>query len=529
MADWTAPRVGDLRVDVLSPQGVELGTIDGVLGGSLDAATAREIRTVGQLDVIGDRNDWLTIRLRPVFVMTSPVVGEYPLGVYLPATPRATHDGTGQAALSVDLYDRSQVLAGDGPLETYTVPVGAPLIGRVRKILTTYGEGPHAIADSTATARAAMTWDGDASWLRIVNDLLDAAGFFALSYDGEGTARAEPYVPAESRPIMWDLTDGAASIRTPELPVTADYFGLYNRVKLVASSSGAEGEMVAVAANQSDGPFSRDQLGRWVTRFESGRDAADQAALQAQADRLLDESRQLAAGATVTHGWLPDVTLNSRVHVGDGPGGVDLTGTVSRQTIPLDPAALVTSHVGTVAAPEDWVDSLTPPEPPAITWAEVTSVSPLQIRRDGDTAPLDAEPGTLTAPVVGDRVAVYRNGTQLIVVGRAGGDNITWDQITGKPSTFPPSAHTHPVTVNGGFFAGSTDVWGVVIIPHGLGATPRGVSVITATTSNTPIDHIADPIIQGVNGAAIIVRVLRRDTNSPLAENPVAMYWTAIP
>lgn len=101
-------------------------------------------------------------------------------------------------------------------------------------------------------------------------------------------------------------------------------------------------------------------------------------------------------------------------------------------------------------------------------------------------------------------------------------------KATHTHSEYAPAAHTHPVTVNGGFFAGSTDAVGVVIIPHGLGATPRGVSVITATTSNTSVDHIADPIIQGVNGAAIIVRVLRRDTNSPLATNPVAMYWTAI-
>lgn len=485
MADWTAPRVGDLRVDVLSPQGVKLGTIDGVIGGSLDAATARQIRTVGQLDVIGDRDDWLTIRLRPVFVMTSPVVGEFPLGVYLPATPRATHDGTGQATLSVDLYDRSQVLAGDGPLDTYTVAAGEFLIARVRAILAAHGEGPHVIEDSYATARSLMTWDAGTSWLRIVNDLLNAAGFFALAYDGEGTARAVPYTAVESRPVAWDFSDGEHAIRSSELAVDADYFDLYNRVRLTASSTGKEPELSAIAANLSDGPFSREQLGRWVTRSETV-DAADLAALQAQADRLLDEATQLTVGVQVRHGWLPGLGLNDRVRAADSADGVDVTGTISRMVVPLDPTGLVTTNVGTVVEPGDWIASLRSPESPPISWAEVTSTSPLRIRRDGDTDPLPAEPGVLTDVSTGDRVAVYRNGAQLIIVGRAGGD--------------PPPVPENHIRINGVDYQATGTMY--LTIPAWTNSDPPvySTTAYTATPYQPPPGYGFEAYLMGSSG-----------------------------
>lgn len=427
---WTGHRDGYLRVDVLTPHGVKIGELAGVdaeSAGEVTRSIHQEIRGTGTVNVTGSRSDWLTIRLRPVFVMTAPVREEFPLGVFLPATPRGTVDGTTAVSYAVDLYDRSKVLAGDSAAETYVVPAGTPIIPHVRSLLEIHGEGLSAITDSPATVRTPMSWDPGTSWLRIINDLLDAAGFFALDYDGYGTARSGPYVKPADRPLQWTFSDGHDSIRTAALDIGADYFDLYNRVRVSAASAGDEMELTAQAENLDVGPFSRQSLGRWVTRTETGVDAANLSALQAYADRLLARSQEITVGATVTHGWLPFLSLNDRVRVLDGPTQTDITGSVSKITIPLDPTDLATAQVGSVTSADDWLTHLhTPPEPP-ITWGVVTATNPLRIRRDGDTLPLPAAPGALADVRVDDRVAVMRSGRQLVVIGKtSGGDNTVW-------------------------------------------------------------------------------------------------------
>lgn len=63
---------------------------------------------------------------------------------------------------------------------------------------------------------------------------------------------------------------------------------------------------------------------------------------------------------------------------------------------------------------------LRPPAPPMETyrWAKVTGTAPIRIQLDGDTAPVDSTPSSLTAVSVGDSVWVQLHGKQLIIIGR---------------------------------------------------------------------------------------------------------------
>jgi hypothetical protein len=59
-----------------------------------------------------------------------------------------------------------------------------------------------------------------------------------------------------------------------------------------------------------------------------------------------------------------------------------------------------------------------PPESGAsFRWGTVTATGPLRVRVDGDTAPVDSTPATLTDCGVGDRVLLLLNRRQLIVLG----------------------------------------------------------------------------------------------------------------
>lgn len=79
----------------------------------------------------------------------------------------------------------------------------------------------------------------------------------------------------------------------------------------------------------------------------------------------------------------------------------------------------------------------------------------------------------------------------------------------------------------GGLRATSTDANGEIYISHGLGVTPRFVTVATATTGNATIDNLAVVKITGIDATFIGVRVYRMNAAGILASSPVQFYWTA--
>ena len=80
----------------------------------------------------------------------------------------------------------------------------------------------HALEDSDATLRSSMTWDPDTPWLRIMNDLLDAAGMFALWADADGLVRTSPYVRPRDRPLVWTFTEGVRAVHEEQLTHNRD-------------------------------------------------------------------------------------------------------------------------------------------------------------------------------------------------------------------------------------------------------------------------------------------------------------------
>lgn len=76
----------------------------------------------------------------------------------------------------------------------------------------------------------------------------------------------------------------------------------------------------------------------------------------------------------------------------------------------------------------------------SLGWAVVTSVAPLRIRREHDTAPLDLTPDAVTGCIVGDRVLCAlvpgrRGASRAIVVLGVAGDGV-WRSYTATLSGF---------------------------------------------------------------------------------------------
>ena len=97
---------------------------------------------------------------------------------------------------------------------------------------------------------------------------------------------------------------------------------------------------------------------------------------------------------------------------------------------------------------------------PSVSAATVTSVVPVRIQVDGQSAPVAASPDTLVPVGPGDRVRVLRYGTTHLILGRINTAGQPWRQAVGLVDvtisndiagtatiTFPPDRFTVPPLV----------------------------------------------------------------------------------
>ncbi|WP_435298543.1 hypothetical protein [Timonella sp. A28] len=324
-------RVTSWHVQLVDNSGALIGLLNEVSGGTLSFSSASTIKTSGTVIVQGGTVDWTKVRLQPVLVINSE---EYPLGIFIPSAPSQTVTSAGSNG-AVELLDRLTVLAEDVTDAWMSLPVGTVVTTAITEIIASTGENPGAITPSTAATRTVMTWEPATPKLRIINDLLDAAGFFSLWCDTDGQYQVTPYASPQDRPIAWVFGTSTREVHSPTYTSEQDLYAIPNRVVAVSSAAGEAEELVAVATNENpESPYSYQSRGRWITHPEQNVETTGQSALLAYAQRRLQELSSATATRVIKHGYLP-LRLNDAV-IFDGKRHV-----VTSMSIPLDPTKLV--------------------------------------------------------------------------------------------------------------------------------------------------------------------------------------------
>lgn len=266
---------------------------------------------------------WGSQRVRPWMRVTDTVTGatlRKNLGVYLPIVP-SRPVGSTPIEYAVRGFDKLEVL-NHSYGASYSLAVGAPILAAVRALIIAAGETAILI-DSTGDAKVQATarvWplDERTFTIHIINDLLDSVGYRGLWCDLDGNYRSEPYTAPSGIAPMW--TYNAQSARTivgKDRVETADYFGVPNRWVFVrddpAGTIPVEGTGIYTVNNLSDGPTSqtaRDRVIPAVIKL----DAADQASLVVQGDRVVERDKrvdrrvELVVGPHPFHGHFDVVT-----------------------------------------------------------------------------------------------------------------------------------------------------------------------------------------------------------------------------
>ena len=338
----TGHRTEIWRVDLLNRDDVVIAPLLGVTGGEFTFNVNAAIRGGGSIEYQGEKIDWVQHRVQPWYRAEAPGAEpvEWPLGVFLVATPSTEYSDTGRAT-TLELYDKTLILDQDKFPSTYQVQAGTNIIEAVRALLEDAGQTRMALVETEQTLATSMVWEPGTSRLRVINDLLEAANYFSIWADGRGIYRAGPYQAPADRGESWGFQDDSASIYSAEFTHDYDTFEVPNRVVVVGQSDGEEDSEtpVAVAEDVKGGPFSKETVGRWITRYEEGQDAADQATLEGIAQRFLQEGQQVGSTYHIKHAPVP-LELQDAVRFRRSTEGLDFGATVQTISYSMDPGAL---------------------------------------------------------------------------------------------------------------------------------------------------------------------------------------------
>lgn len=335
----TTNRVARYVYELLDANMAPLGTFDGVRGSSLTETANATLKRGGNMAVtdVGQLIDWPTARIKASYEVDG--YGSWGIGVYLPSMPNESWSGDVRR-WDVQVLDVATVLAEDRLPTEYEVAAGENIVEAVRTLIEDAGENAGALTESDKTLAATRVWEAGSSRIEIINDLLDAANYFALFTDGDGNFRAEPYVRPSSRPERWAFIDGETCIYRPDLSRSRDQYAIPNRVIVTTRGTGDTAGLVAVADNTDpDSPWSQTSLGRVKAAEVIEVDAADQTTLDAIAQRRLIELT--TPTSTIVIDAMPvAVSVNDAVRFRRVPMGVDGLHVVSKIEYPSSPTGL---------------------------------------------------------------------------------------------------------------------------------------------------------------------------------------------
>ncbi len=186
------------------------------------------------------------------------------------------------------LCDLTVIVRDAKPASTLTFNTSTPIRDLVLGVIDQTGLVKATMVDTPDRLRSPLVFPPETSYLKIVNTLLDSAGFFALYAGTDGILKAEKYLPPSMRPIRYHFDPSVEAKHLPE-KTWEEQIVKPNEIVCVSTSTSSAPGLIAVARNQlPDSPYSFQNQGRWVTETHTGVEASSQNVLQEHANRRLD-------------------------------------------------------------------------------------------------------------------------------------------------------------------------------------------------------------------------------------------------
>lgn len=335
----TGHRVESSRVELLDYRDTVIGDVTGVAACTLEWNAEAPITATGTIDLVGGSEiDFSSNRVRPYKIVDGV---EYPLGVFVMASPGLAYRATGTAR-DVSLIDKLTVVRDDRITATLEVPAGENIVAAARAQVLATGEKRVVATQSPKTLTTSMVWDPGTSRLQVVNDLLAAADYWSLSTDNMGQFVIAPYTAPADRPIDWEFKEGDEAIHSPEWTFELPLWEATNHVTVISQEQPNGGVWRATARDDNpDSPTSTVRMRRTLNPIvEEGVEAVSYQDLLAKARRKLVENSNVVGVISVAHAFVP---LWPRSGVEFTSQGFTARATVATMKVDLKPGTLVES------------------------------------------------------------------------------------------------------------------------------------------------------------------------------------------
>ncbi|MBB4071631.1 hypothetical protein [Canibacter oris] len=302
-----------------------------VKGGSIEVAAQSRLCVTGNLTLVDPQDiNWLKHRVRVTYDPGVPGVDSWPVATMLFTSPKQTVTETG-SSYEVALLSLLAILDEDTVETTYSLPADTNIINTVRALVAETGE-PVDATPSDLALRNPLVWDAGTPKLTIINELLAAAGYWALHVNGAGVFQITPYTSPQHRQPVFTFKPGAAAIHTPEYEREQNLTAVPNKYLVVSDGNDQTPAIVGIAENQDPAsPYSYQNRGRWITAVETTEVASQDAANQLAQRRLLARMTPTAK-ITASHAILP---LNPNDAIGFETGGKTIKATIRSLTYGL--------------------------------------------------------------------------------------------------------------------------------------------------------------------------------------------------
>lgn len=282
--------------------------LENVLSASVSYNIFADIKRVARFTLKDDQEiNYLRDRIKPWvrFMMHDGGWVKFPLGVFLLSTSPRKIDEAGLITRDIEAYDMLQVLKDDKVLDRYVVAGGTNYIMAVKALLDGAGVTMQNLTPVDKTLPTTRDWPAGAAKLSIINNLLSAINFESLWIDENGYAIAQPYRSPTSKVSEYTYRDDDQSVIFPGVEQSFDLFDVPNSWVLVVSEPDREPIVSSYTNTNPTNPTSTVSRGRVIVDYREYEDAADQATLDARAERIAFAASQVYEHVTLETAIMP--------------------------------------------------------------------------------------------------------------------------------------------------------------------------------------------------------------------------------
>lgn len=356
VADWSKRFRSAYRyMRVSRATGLETERLGGIRdGGTITRNLDTDIKDSGEVEIVGplDIGPDLVRVWMDVTWLHDGSRDSVALGTFLVSTDDRETDGSSSES-TMAMSGRLQELADQQFVQPFQLPAGTNLVSYAAQIARAAGLAVEADASDAVNTEplyygvqqgGSDAGSGDSTKLKVVNDLLDRAGFDSARTDPMGTVLMRRSAGIADRAVSWSFVEGADARFLREAGDKLEMSGVANVVYAVFTWQGEDGgTSIAIGSAVNDDPASRwstVSLGREITARYDYTEAATQEQADAKAAELLAGKRSVARKVTIQHVYAP-VSIADAIGVEYPSGEIGGTYGVRSQRLSLVPGCLV--------------------------------------------------------------------------------------------------------------------------------------------------------------------------------------------